>query len=136
MRCYPENDCHMYVEYPSANFPTVGIRHRPDLTKNYPKIIYSWRSGPEYEKWTGYDKGPYLPGTRLLAASLKVAGQTPRYRYNQAKPVSFNLVKEIEFNLKEWLDQWRGSSGKKIDNGDKTKKSKGKKGGKKKEKKR
>lgn len=139
LRCYPKNDCQMYAEYPSSNFPTVGIRHRPDIAKNYPKIIYSWHSGSQYEKWTGWDKGPYLPGTRLWKTSLPVAGQMPRYRINQAKPAGFNMAKSVEFDIKEWIDWLRVNcgSGKGLAKDGKSKKDKkGKKGAKKRGKKR
>lgn len=131
MRCYPNNDCQMYIEDPNSDFPTVGIRHRPDLTKNYPKFIYSWRHGPQYEKWTKWDEGPYLPGTRLRKTSLPVAGQMPRYLINRSRPAGFGVPKApAKFNLKEWLDWWRGGDKSKDDKKASKEAVKGKKGAK------
>lgn len=124
MRWHPNNDCQMYAEDPWTDFPTVGIKHRPDLSKNYPKYINSWRSGTQYETWTKWDKGPYLPGTRLREASLPIAGQMPRYLINKDKPAGFGVPKKIKFDLKEFLDWWRENSGK-TENKDDKKTSKG-----------
>lgn len=97
--------------------------------KNDEKTIDSWRSGSQYEKWTGWDKGPFLPGTRLRKdTKLPIAGQMPRFLINRDEPAGFGVPKKVQFDLKTWLDWLRAKSGGKKG---KEKGKDGKKGGKK-----
>lgn len=130
-RCYPTNDSKIYVEYPSSCIKTEGIKPKPPQCPM--RYMEAWGSGTQYEKWTGWNKGPYLPGTRIRkGAKLPVAGQKPRYRIHQEFPWGFNFSPIPQSRLQEWLEWLRPRIGIGGKNGKGGKDKKGKKGGKKK----
>lgn len=105
-RCYPSDDCNVYIEYPPLSYGAPTFR--PPLVYEQRHEIYSWGygtyPGQQYAMWTDWKDGPFLPGTRLRNTKLPIAGQKRLFPIHQAGPAGMEVAAPPEFDLKTWLE--------------------------------